>query len=123
MPKGLYVAYTHPSTPGAEGEMNNWYSQCHLPEILRLEGVQSASRYRSLDPNASYSYLATYVLEGEDLQEIVDRIHADGPNRTPTQATRKEPPAAFALFEFIEHQESQDSLATEVTEPQPRDAE
>lgn len=104
MADGLFLAFTHPSRPEFEDEMNRWYTTCHLPEILRLDGITSASRYRSLDPEPDFRYLAAYTLQGEDLHEIVRNIYADGPNRTPTETTRRRPPTAFALYEFVETQ-------------------
>jgi hypothetical protein len=104
MAEGLFLAHTHPRSAETEAEMNRWYSQHHLPEILAIPGVMSASRYRSLEADPEYGYLAAYTLSGTGLRAIVDRIFAEGPNRTPTSASRKEPPTAFALYEFLEIQ-------------------
>jgi hypothetical protein len=102
MAEGLFLAYTHPRSPETEAEMNRWYSEHHLAEILTIPGVMAASRYRSLEAQPEYGYLAAYMLSGTDLRAVVDRIFAEGPNRTPTNASRKEPPTAFALYEFLE---------------------
>lgn len=104
MADGLFLAFTHPSSPELESEMNRWYTECHLPEILRLDGITSASRFRSLEPEPDFRYLAAYSLRGDDLHGIVRSIFADGPNRTPTEATRRRPPTAFTLYEFLETQ-------------------
>jgi hypothetical protein len=105
MADGLFLAFTHPRAAQTEEQMNTWYSRFHLPEILRVPGVETASRYRSLDPDPEFAYLAAYNLRGDNLRDIVARIFADGPNRTPTEATRQEPPTSFALYEFIESQQ------------------
>ncbi|GCE42166.1 hypothetical protein I1A62_22645 [Rhodococcus sp. USK10] len=105
MAKGLYLAFTHPHSPETETEMNEWYSTLHLPEVLALDGIESATRYRSIEHDSTYKYLAAYTLEG-DLHAIVARLHAEGPNRTPTSSTRKDPGADFRLFEFVEQQRS-----------------
>jgi hypothetical protein len=105
--EGLFLAYTHPRSADSDAEMNRWYSQHHLPEILTIPGVMSASRYRSLDPQPDYGYLATYTLSGGDLRAIVNRIFAEGPRRTATEASRTQPPTSFALYEFIESQRRQ----------------
>jgi hypothetical protein len=92
--------------------MNRWYSEVHLPEILRIPGIQSASRYRSLEPDPAFGYLAAYDLRGDDLRAIVDNVFADGPNRTPSDSTRKNPGTSFALYEFIETQRRGQSIRT-----------
>ncbi len=102
---GLYLAFTHPRDESSRGEFNAWYDDHHIPEILSLDGVTSASRYRSLDPNATHEYLATYQLEGENLRSIVNRIHAAAPQRTPTSTMRTAPPTEFRLFELIDPRE------------------
>lgn len=106
MAKGMYIAFTHPRDDESEEEMNRWYSNHHLPEILALDGVRSATRYRSTEDDPTHRYMAAYTLEGDDLDEIVARIHADAPNRTPTSAIRTDPGSQFRLFDFVEHQES-----------------
>ena len=105
MAKGLYLAFTHPRDDESDAAMNRWYSTRHLPEILALDGVTNGQRYRSLQSDPMYRYLAAYTLDG-DLPEIVARIHADSPNRTPTATTRTSPAPEFRLFEFVEEQQS-----------------
>lgn len=103
MAQGLYVAFTHPRDDDSEDEFNRWYTDHHLPEILAVEGVTSAKRYKSTDPKSTHRYMATYTLDG-DLPEIVARIHAGTGDRTPTTASRTDPGSRFELFEFIEEQ-------------------
>ncbi|GAC01840.1 hypothetical protein GONAM_35_00100 [Gordonia namibiensis NBRC 108229] len=106
MARGLYIAFTHPRDDSVEDEFNEWYTTHHLPEILATEGVTSAVRYKSTDPEATHRYMAAYTLDG-DLPEIVARIHADAGNRTPTTASRTDPGSEFRLFEFIEEQHAE----------------
>ena len=101
MASGLYLAFTHPKDEVSEARFNEWYDEHHIPEILALDGITSASRYRSLDSAASHGYLASYTLEGPDLRAIVERIHAAAPNRTPTATMRTNPGTDFRLFEFV----------------------
>lgn len=105
MARGLYIAFTHPRDDNSEEEFNRWYTTHHLPEILAVDGVTSAARYKSADPNTTHRYMAAYTLEG-DLPEIVARIHADAGNRTMTTSSRTDPGPQFRLFEFLEEQQA-----------------
>jgi hypothetical protein len=104
--KGLYVAFTSPAGEAADEEFNRWYSNHHLPEVLSLPGINSASRYRSLDDSPSHAYMVLYELSASDLRAVVARIHAEAAGRTPTAAMRRNPPTDFRLFEFLERRES-----------------
>jgi hypothetical protein len=104
MAKGVLIAFAHPQESAAEADFNAWYSNHHLPEILGIDGVVRATRYRAVDPAANYGYLAIYELNG-DLEAILAEIHVQGPSRTPGRASRREPPTELRLFEFIEAQE------------------
>lgn len=45
MPKFTYVVFTN-AVPGLEDEYNHWYTNTHIPDVLRVPGVQSAQRFR-----------------------------------------------------------------------------
>jgi hypothetical protein len=83
----LMVVLTDP-LPGQEDEYNKWYTETHLPEILRTPGFLAAQRFH-LDAGASdvsaYSYLAIYEVDG-DLDEARRALAADRANRTPAPA-------------------------------------
>jgi len=62
--------------PGMEDEFNEWYSDRHVHEILRVPGYVSAQRYRvtrhrvsgsgsSGMPEPPFQYLALYEVEGD----------------------------------------------------------
>jgi hypothetical protein len=69
--------------PGMEDEFNEWYSDRHVHEILRVPGYVSAQRFRvtrhrvggagDSGAPAPFQYLALYEVEG-DPQEILARF-------------------------------------------------
>jgi hypothetical protein len=100
MARGIFVAYTHPQSPELEAELDEWYVQAHLPQIVSIEGVVSAKLFRCIDPGAEHRNLAVYELAGADLAAIVDAIKRDGPNRTPTDALSTTVAPRFQLFDL-----------------------
>ncbi|KAE8312088.1 hypothetical protein BDV41DRAFT_577925 [Aspergillus transmontanensis] len=47
---------------------NTWYDQLHIPELMRLEGIQFATRHISASPRRSnHPYLALYSLANMDV--------------------------------------------------------
>ncbi|GAB1201062.1 hypothetical protein APSETT444_010449 [Aspergillus pseudonomiae] len=47
---------------------NTWYNQLHIPELMRLEGIQAATRHISASPKRSnHPYLALYSLATMDV--------------------------------------------------------
>jgi hypothetical protein len=103
---GVYVALNSPASEELEPEFNRWFSAHHFPEVLSLPGVKGVSQYRCAAPDAEYAYMTVWDLEGPDLQAIVAGIRAASPQRTPTNAIRRDPPMNVRLFELIERQEA-----------------
>jgi len=69
-PKGrfLYVVRSEFSgDPEQQTEWNRWYDDIDLPEMLALEGIRSATRYREL--GARDRYLTMYEIEGPSIFE------------------------------------------------------
>ena len=51
---------------GREDEFDRWYSDEHVPDVLRLlPGCLGAARYRVLEGDGSHQYMATYAFESE----------------------------------------------------------
>lgn len=77
MPKSLMVVFSNPKGAGEEVEYNRWYTDKHLPDVVGVPGIVSATRYR-LDkavsmgeiPANSSGYLAIYELEAETTDEL-----------------------------------------------------
>jgi hypothetical protein len=55
---------------GRDEEFNEWYDKVHIPDVLTVEGVLSATRYEveGDDPAAPQRYMTVYEL---------DRVGAD----------------------------------------------
>ena len=82
--KHILIALTNP-TNGREEEFNDWYEHTHVPECLRVPGFKSGRRYRltaSQGDPPRQGYLAIYELEGDDPQELLDRLRATRDDRT-----------------------------------------
>jgi len=79
MARYVFVVLTNP-TEGNEDDFNEWYTNEHLTDVLKLPGFLSAQRFRFApkDPvqTAPYRYLALYEIETDDLatthQNLVD---------------------------------------------------
>ena len=76
-----FRSFVHP-VPGREDEFNEWYDNVHIPELLAVPGMVSATRY-ALHEAAIYhvkggvvpehKYMCVYELEG-DVDEIMGKI-------------------------------------------------
>jgi hypothetical protein len=79
MPNALLLVFSDPTDPNTEDAYNTWYSEKHLHDLLKIDGVIAATRYRlpkgietmpgiGSDP---HGYLAIYEVEAEDDQALV----------------------------------------------------
>jgi hypothetical protein len=85
MPRTLMMVFSKPASPEVEAEYNDWYSNKHLPDLTRVPGVITATRYK-LDKSATLmpgiegdhrDYLAIYEIEGdtpEDCQKFAKSL-------------------------------------------------
>ncbi len=48
-----------------EEAFNKWYNEVHVPMVLQFNGVVSARRYRALEGEDKYQYMAVYELKDE----------------------------------------------------------
>jgi hypothetical protein len=77
----IQVVFSNP-VPGREDQFNEWYDNVHIPELLAVPGMVSATRY-ALHEAAIYhvkggvvpehKYMCVYELEG-DVDEIMGKI-------------------------------------------------
>ena len=68
----LIIAFLN-AVEGREEEFNRWYSHEHLPEVVRLDGVISATRYALpavLRGQLPYAYATIYAIEGSAMAAI-----------------------------------------------------
>ena len=70
------------SQPGQEEEYVRWYTEQHLPDVVRMPGVVSA-RLMRMDFQRVYDFEAPqwtlmtwYELEGDDPEQIIDALKA-----------------------------------------------
>ena len=85
MSKRLYIVQSN-AVPGREDEYNDWYTNVHLQDLVRIPGVAAAQRFRfgarqrDTAPPYPYGYLAIYELDGEpqDVFAGIDRAKRDG---------------------------------------------
>lgn len=78
MPKSMMLVFSKPASEDVEAEYNQWYSEKHLPDLLNVPGVITATRYKlesgiELMPGIGgdpRSYLAVYEIEGDTREDM-----------------------------------------------------
>ncbi|MFF1688001.1 MULTISPECIES: hypothetical protein [unclassified Streptomyces] len=80
MPRYTYVVLTNP-IEGKEAEFNDWYTNTHVHDALKVPGFVSAQRFRLAPEQRGeapfpWGYLAIYELEIDDLQKSIDALAA-----------------------------------------------
>lgn len=48
-----------------ENEFNRWYNEEHVPQFLQFPGAVSARRYKALEGEERWQYMAVYELQDE----------------------------------------------------------
>ena len=72
MPAYQMIVLTN-AVPGRDDEFNRWYDEIHLADVLKVEGVRSARRFRAVDSGA-WRYTAIYDLDCEDPNGVMEEI-------------------------------------------------
>ena len=90
--------------PGRESEFDAWYSERHVPEILRTSGFKSAQRFQLSAAQVSaeplpHRYVTIYELETLDIQAALDALAA---RRAAGQITPTDSIAPGALAYVLE---------------------
>ena len=80
--RGIFMVYVD-IDPQHVQEFNEWYNKEHLPELLSVPGILSASRYEAV--KGGPKYLAVYELESPEVLTSAawDKAIEDG--RWPSQ--------------------------------------
>src|SRR5437879_11950052 len=52
-------------TKDREEAFNRWYNDEHVPQVLQFKGVVSARRYKALEGEGKFQYMAVYELQDE----------------------------------------------------------
>lgn len=66
---------------GREAEFDDWYSNVHLADVLRVPGIVAAQRFRRTEHQRDagpypWQYLAIYECETEDVREVIEGLRA-----------------------------------------------
>jgi len=77
VPRYKLVVMTKP-VQGREPEYNDWYQNVHLDDLVAIDGVKSAQRFRlnqavSCD-KPPLPYLAIYDVETEDIDGVIRQL-------------------------------------------------
>jgi hypothetical protein len=77
MAKYTFVVLTNP-TAGKEAEYNEWYNKIHIPDVLNVQGMVGAQRFKLADAQMggapAHRYLAIYEIETDNLQATLDDL-------------------------------------------------
>lgn len=76
MARALMVVGSNPVGPTSDAAFNEWYTDTHLDDVLKVAGFETARRYALSDvrPMAGteaspFRYLAVYEVESDDLEQ------------------------------------------------------
>ena len=79
MKKYTLVVLTN-AVAGLEEEYNDWYTNHHLTDVLKVPGIKAAQRFQQVGEPISadplYRYLATYELETDDPKSVLAELTA-----------------------------------------------
>ncbi len=70
------VVFSNP-TPGREEEYNAWYQDTHLGDLVALDGIHSARRFRfarSLKEGDAHAYMSIYEIETDDIDAVLAQL-------------------------------------------------
>jgi hypothetical protein len=85
---------------GDEETYNDWYSKVHVPDLLSLDGVTSARRFKKVRGNrADWPYAATYEIETDDIDAVMKKMETDIRPFTPKFDRTK---SAFVLVQEMD---------------------
>lgn len=72
------IALTNP-LEGRDDEFNDWYTNVHLGDVLKLPGVVAAQRYKMADVQHrpgpfEFGYMAVYEIEIDDIRTTLSEL-------------------------------------------------
>jgi len=83
MAKALMVVGSNPTDPAQEAAFNEWYTETHLDDVLKVAGFNAARRYNLSDVRpmvgtepSPFNYLAVYEVESDDLTATARELQA-----------------------------------------------
>ena len=72
----LYMVRSNP-VEGREIEFNRWYEEVHVPEVLQIQGFESAQRFKLTSAQVqeqNHQYLAIYAINSEDVEGTLNNL-------------------------------------------------
>ena len=87
MEKHVFVVFTN-EVEGQENIYNEWYTDVHLKDVLKVPGIVAAQRFKLGDVQREgtappWRYLALYEIETDDLARTKAALAAGHATRTP----------------------------------------
>jgi hypothetical protein len=78
MPKYNLIALTN-AVEGQDEAFNDWYTNVHLADVLKLPGVMAAQRFRMSDTQHrpgpfEFGYMAVYEIEIDDVRTTLQEL-------------------------------------------------
>jgi hypothetical protein len=80
MARYLCVVFSDCKDPNREKEFNDWYSNMHIPDMLEVPGMISATRWVGSEKkeNVQRKYMAIYELETDNIEEFNAKVRERG---------------------------------------------
>ena len=80
MTRYLLFAFSDCRDPEREDEFNDWYNNTHLPDMLEVPGMISATRWMSAEnmEGEKRKYLALYELEADSVDDFNAKVRERG---------------------------------------------
>lgn len=63
-------------TADKDAAFNRWYNEEHVPQVLQFPGLVSARRYKRIDGDEKWQYMAVYEVKDEaTYRKLMDSEH------------------------------------------------
>lgn len=74
MKQCMLVVLTNPVS-GREQEYNEWYTNVHLSDVLKMPGFKSAQRFTlAREGGSEWKYMALYEFESEEPEKVMELL-------------------------------------------------
>ena len=104
MSDGKFVVLIN-AAEGRDDEFNNWYTNQHVPDVLRIPGVLTAQRFQRMEQQRSadqpYKYSAMYDIEPGMNTQIIAELNRRGGTPEMPLTTSVSEPRYVGFFEAI----------------------
>lgn len=79
--KYYYVVLSN-AVDGRDDEFNEWYTNRHVVDVLKVDGVVAAQRFQLApeqrrDPPHPYRYLTIYEVQASAVRDVMDTLRRD----------------------------------------------